>query len=443
MATSNTKTKRAPVPPPATAEPGNWTLSRRWLIGVALLLAAPWCVVMALVWQSGALEGSDHPAGSAPAATSGVIAAATADDHEANWGNLQIIPIVISPPLEFVDLPVLVFEDNRPGSTFDWHFENTSREDLKTLLRKVGLTTAEQTRLLATVQDLPERNGLRVSPDDDLVRGLSPEARAVVYHRLADCDLNIEQCTSFVYCADTVDQWLANADLAPRTIDLVRPLIYRNGRFLFFADFRFVWPELPDRDERVRLLRAMSREVTYLIKLHVDGDSDVDALVKYWGVGGREQQVRPLLESLAEVPGGGSIDITHLLPPYARSRLYTYPNSDRISETLNRDCHWSAMNFFNEQPDDRFANPRDYALELHKNWRPIRAAELQLGDLVLYENDKDLLYHSAVYIANGILFTKNGSRPSRPWMLMTMDDMRDYYPLDGEITMRYFRERHR
>jgi hypothetical protein len=41
------------------------------------------------------------------------------------------------------------------------------------------------------------------------------------------------------------------------------------------------------------------------------------------------------------------------------------------------------------------------------------------------------LVHSAVYLADNLVFTKNGKAPSQPWILMKLDAMVDRYQTVG------------
>jgi hypothetical protein len=65
----------------------------------------------------------------------------------------------------------------------------------------------------------------------------------------------------------------------------------------------------------------------------------------------------------------------------------------------------------------------------------------QLGDIVVYFSQANEPYHSAVYIADDVLLTKNGPRSSRPWMLVRMEDMKWYYPRADAIQVGVFRRK--
>ena len=153
------------------------------------------------------------------------------------------------------------------------------------------------------------------------------------------------------------------------------------------------------------------------MRLKITDKTDVDALAAYWGRGGRTKDVQPLMEAMAELPGEHSLPVTYLLPGFARRRIYTYPSVSEEPNAANRDCHWTALNFFNEEPDDRLGD-RQYAAKVIASDYYVIYSGYQMGDLVLFMTAPGEVIHSAVYLADGVLFTKNGSRPSNPWMLV-------------------------
>jgi hypothetical protein len=47
--------------------------------------------------------------------------------------------------------------------------------------------------------------------------------------------------------------------------------------------------------------------------------------------------------------------------------------------------------------------------------------------VVLFGKPDGTLVHAAVYIADDICFTKNGSTTAHPWMLSTITELREQY----------------
>jgi hypothetical protein len=194
------------------------------------------------------------------------------------------------------------------------------------------------------------------------------------------------------------------------------------------------------KDQQMRVLKAVSGQRTLSLTLHVDKDDNIAELTEYWGRGRRSKDVRPLLESLAKIKGGGAIDIAHLLPGFARSRLYTYPTPSTSEGSRLQNCHWTAFNFFSQMPDDRFTNLEDSLEELRENYYPIYRNPA-LGDLVVFSDAADPMFHVAVYIADDIVFTKNGTTFSLPWMYMRLDQMEEFYARPLTVKVSYYRHK--
>jgi hypothetical protein len=54
------------------------------------------------------------------------------------------------------------------------------------------------------------------------------------------------------------------------------------------------------------------------------------------------------------------------------------------------------------------------------------------GDLVFLINKKDEVIHSAVYIADDLVFTKNGINFAQPWILMRIPNLRAVFSYQDE-----------
>jgi hypothetical protein len=190
----------------------------------------------------------------------------------------------------------------------------------------------------------------------------------------------------------------------------------------------------------MELLKTLRRDSTFLAMLKVSGESNLDELVNYWGRGGRVQDVRPILESLMQRPGTHSINVTHLLPPLARRRLYTYPAQSMVQQQIHRDCHWTSLNFFNETPNDKFAGMAKFYSEIRENFYRIHA-NLQLGDIAVVIDSRGGAVHSATYIADDIFFHRCGSDSSAPWVFVKGQDLTALYPRRKKCSVAYYRRK--
>jgi len=133
------------------------------------------------------------------------------------------------------------------------------------------------------------------------------------------------------------------------------------------------------------------------------------------------------------------LSLFYLLPKFARNRLYTFPLPPQAGEPT-MDCHWSTFNFSNDTPDNRFNDP-NFAVEyIRKNYYQI-AAPSQYGDVLLLMNDHNEVKHSAVFLADDIVFTKNGNNYRQPWMLMRIPDLLATYPATPPMKPVYMRRK--
>jgi hypothetical protein len=388
---------------------------RIWLIALAALLVVPWLIAGLLYLR--------HADDSVEASVSAPAPAVSRDVASGPWGALSVTPVVVSPPLEYV-----AADWGRTREPDTWYFPGTSTEVLDAFLASTGLSADQAARLRSAARPHPGIRGLSITPDPELVRTLSPEIRGRLYTQLARTPLNFDQANSFRFFGTSADEWLGGTLISPRTRQLVDSLIYRDGQFLNFADPEAIRTAVGEIEELRRLAKALLRQATVLVRLSVHHESEVEALADYWGRGGRRLDLRPLLESVAGAGPGASIDIVHLLPNFARHHLYRYPkiSTADYSKPLLANCLWTSLNFFRLEPDGRFLDVR-VALETLKRDYYIVEHGYQLGDIVGFVDDEGDLFHVAVYLADDLLFTKNGTSPMAPWTIVTTDYLKGYY----------------
>ena len=191
-------------------------------------------------------------------------------------------------------------------------------------------------------------------------------------------------------------------------------------------------------------MKTLARKRTVRARVHLDGDADVEKISQYWGIGGRHKDLFPFLNALHRVENG-KVNVVFLLPNFARDHLYRYPYSTPDDKGVKQDCFWSAFNFFNgDAPDDR-VNDVDYLHEVIDRDYARIVAPSQLGDIMMLTTREGKAVHAAVYVADDLLFTKNGESFTQPWILMHMADMLDTYnvryPSSGPLNVLYSRRK--
>jgi hypothetical protein len=398
-------------------------LSRRGVAALLALLIVPW-IVVAVVYMRHAGSG-DAPVADPLAHGTPEVSAQAASGQ---WGALQITPIVIAPPIEYVPM------NWGPVREPAWYVPDSSPQAAEAFLVGVGLAPEDAARVAGTARPAPEIHGVVMRPDADLVRGLSSDVRGRLYLQLSRCPLNEDQAGAYRFYGQSIDDWLAHG-LAPETVRIVEPLVYRHDGFMYFADLDLVRRQITDQAELQRLAKRLFRQATAIVKIRVDASSDVGAIADYWGRGGRRMDVRPLLESIA---GAGpevehTIDIMHLLPPFAREHLYRYPRITvaDFDKPLLANCFWTALNFFNVEPDDHYLDVNIAIKHLKEDYYVIQDG-FQLGDIVAFSDGDGNLVHVAVYLADNLVFGKNGSFYLAPWSILPMARLRGHYSESGD-----------
>lgn len=381
-----------------------------WHLAVIVLaLAAPW----AWVWQGQPREVSLPPLVK-PRLSSPLIKHC----RPGPWGEIEYARIVMEPPLEFAEA-CAVAEDGKPR----WFFKDATREQVLDLLRSAKLTSNQWQTIQTQGEWSTAPGGEVLQPPRDWVFGLAPESRSIIYSVLADYDENPAQHHALCYRAELVEEWLGNAGLQPATLQLIRSLMYQKDGAVFLGDVGLAMSQVPAGSERQRLAKALYRQSSLLVKLRMRSDARIDELVAYWSRGGRTKDVRPLLESIPTPPEGFTIDIGHLLPKFARAHINTYPlpNTD-----IRHDCHWAALNFLNFEPREEYADQQRAAAALMSDYYTITGNPL-LGDILVFIKPNGEAIHSCVYVADNIVFTKNGRTSCAPWVLMELADVQAFY----------------
>jgi hypothetical protein len=411
-------------------KPGGF-LARPASRGVAFFLLG----VLA-TWLSQVVVSSMHRHEGSVAKAKPALAPLTSTPHNTPlkpWGHLECTDVMLERPAES-------FTSNLPPKQdIHWLFKDYSCDQVKTFLQACPLTAHERALLTAPACCEPKSWGCSIRPPLEVVQDMSTAARQKIYGLLGQSELNYFQQNPFRFNDDDFETCLAQTKLSPGTAKLLRKLAYPSGGATCFADSQLLEQILPLEEMKPAAV-ALSRTAAVLMKLHVNADSDIDSLVKYWGAAGRGKVVRPLLESIATVPGGASISVAYFMPTFPRMRLYTYPNPDTEKSPRPPDCFWTAMNFFNTEPDHRFFDPEHIRSVLRTEYHTVQG-EYQFGDLIMLMDEHGQALHMCVYVAEDIVFTKNGAGPLQPWVLMKLCDMKAQYPSDRPFQLVTYRRK--
>lgn len=348
------------------------------------------------------------------------------------WGDLEYVRINLELPEEFVE------DEERAIKPTRWFFPMTSREQLRQFFAGCGLEPAQRTELLDESRWSDEPDGIALTPSGDLILNLSPAVRTTIYSVLAQSRRNDYHAAPFAYRHGGLEEWLRQSGLTATTLALVKRVAYERGAAVCVSDLPELSQRITDPAERRRLIKTLSRSSALLMKVRVRPDADIPALTRYWGQGWHVKDIGPLLESLTKVTPSITLDVLHLLPPFARKRVNSYPTPLAPGQRAP-DCYWSAFNFFNDPPDDRYFDDQVWRRELQEKYQLVE--QPTFGALVFLTRPDGVPVHAAVFVADDVVFTKNGANPRQPWKLMKLEDMLARYPENYPLRVAYFQLR--
>ena len=365
-----------------------------------------------------------------------VCSAPAVDVRRGPWGELELLPMMLSPMNEVLpDGTATVYAT-------EWYFPGHTTSSLVAFLSGVSLSAAQQASLLdPEVWSRDAAGVIGVRPAETVVLSLSPESRARLYAELAGSPANQRYYQPWSIRTNVMNALLAGSELTPEIQAQIRRVAYLRGDRYLVSDFPVLLNATTDAGQKIRLLRLRNASSGYDVQLRVPSGGSVDALVAYWGVMGREGRIRPYLDAMSRTTGDMQMDITHLLPVFARTRLNTFPKMV-VGDAMVRDCHWSSLNFFNTVPDDTFARLTGMQQEIRHNYVKIDG-EPGFGDLMFFTGTDGHIIHSAVYLAANLVFTKNGHESTHPWVIMDVDNLQEFYAIamHDTLTITYWRHR--
>lgn len=347
---------------------------------------------------------------------------------EGPWGQIEYFTTQLEVPLDLLKLA------EEQSLSLDWHFPGIAASEVEKLFRSIELPPAIETDVLETDEWRTEGGGTIVSPSAQTIEDLPPAARNTIYAVLARFPQNRFQFEPDIVPGGDVSDWLGRATLRPAILAAMQKMLHQRGHATVFSDTALILRMAQSDAERLAIRKALSRTPTLICKLRVGPESDAAKLAEYWSAGRRFKDIEPFLESMIATEGVTSIDLVQLLPAAVRKLLYTFPNESHGLAGYFPDCHWTSLNFFNYDPLQRLAEPPMATAYTIENYFEVPQAD-RLGD-VLFLMDKKTgnAYHSCVYIADDIIYTKNGRSRVSPWVLMKLEDVRALYCIYQETT---------
>lgn len=421
--------KQTPLPPlparevePARAPAADASPQKTAAFVVAGALVA---LVAAAAWR-----GRERPPSVAPVAQDTLPVAApepAADD------DLPGAPgVILRTPRELPE-PADVERDDRCAEAHrGWLFPGGTSASVGEVLRAAGFDDATRARVLAATTC--EGPMCTANPDNETLLALPAEARGRMYRALGRYNGAVFSAIPFRRPL-RFGAWAELPGLPEAARDLLRRTTWREGDVEYFVDLPLACDLLPDPAARDAIVRALDRRYTLDVAVRPPPGVPLDALARYWSAGRPRAEVRALFERAARQPDG-AVPLRDLLPEMPRRRLDTF----RALSEPPYDCFWTALHFFDGADNAPPPGPAGFAAELASSWREVDQSSLRFGDMIVLSEGADAV-HAMTLLAEDLVLTKNGGHGRRPWVVMTIDEVKRDYVLAR--TERYYRRRAR
>lgn len=334
--------------------------------------------------------------------------------HVGPWGLLAAQPTVLQIPDECLQRAQPI------ATTPRWVFKGYSRHRILALFASANLSEDEQRMLSDTNHWQVQPQQIIITPPRAVILALTPPARSIIYTALAQFPENPLHHSPFYWKTKDEAELFAPPVFSEPVKALIRQLSYQKDNLSLFADLEALAPVLPTVEaDRVKILKQLSSKPAVIARLHLTPETDVEAMMRYWGVAGLTKVMQPALEAVTRIPQGRTVTFLAVLPPFARERLNTYPDT---TDNDGMDGFWTAFNFFNEQPEPVVTDTAHWGRKLNADYFSV-FADPRYGDILVVARPTGEVLQAAVYLADDLVFTRIGPTRWEPWSIMTVADL--------------------
>lgn len=340
------------------------------------------------------------------------------------WGTLSKIPIFLEAPTSMVENYPL------PNTATRWSFPAEDAPRLPALFASLGLPNSLVTALGQPALQIQEGGWIHLFPPAMEVQNLDAAIRSKLYIQLGKYPVNEFHHDPVLILSDTIEEWYRSSGLRPEIVSAISQLSYRRGDTWAFSDLQLILNLAINEAEARDIFRSFTRTRTYLVKLVVSSDLDAESVRNYWSIGGKSfrlKSLEPLINSIKESDQTVDLDISHIIPALPRKLIYNYPGSHFGTKGMLPDCHWTSLNFFNYEPHEYLLDARLATNRVLDGYAPAEPP-YTYGDILFFlrESDGDA-FHSCLYLADDLVFTKNGRNQLSPWIISTIQDVSRVY----------------
>lgn len=353
------------------------------------------------------------------------------------WGKLKCFYIFIEAPRAMVEEYPLPFSKPR------WSFPEADLPRLADLFKEAGLPDMLITTLLDPLNRSREGGMVHLYPPLADLEAMTPEMRGRIYPVLAKSPANEYHADPVLMTTETVEEWFRSSKLRPELVDKIKRMAWRRGECLAFSDLSAIMNHAQSDSEARLIFKAFTRTRSLMIQMELDKTTELAPLLDYWtiGIGLRRKDIEPIMQSIIDVEGVERLGLSHVLPALVRKLLYTYPGVEYSRHGLLPDCHWTSLNFFNYEPHEYLLDARLATSSVLEKFEPVEAP-FRYGDILFFlDSDKGDAFHSCVYLADDMVFTKNGRNMLSPWVIMKIQDVQKIYIHDRNGRIQGYRHK--
>ena len=347
------------------------------------------------------------------------------------WGELQVRTVYLEPPENILAIVA------KPTSVTRWTFEQTTEKGVRGIMEKAGLPSAVIGRLLSPAQVVASGNSVVVLPKVEDLLAISQEARSALYAELAKSAANEYQRDPVFIHGGDIEDWLAETEITKPQQELLRKLLWRRGSALVFSDIQALLTLAKNSDEVAAVFRTITRVRSLLVELKLPLKEGRAQFIDYWSAGTLNAERAPFLVAITRRRAPQIIDITQFLPTLARRRVYTFPTAAMGLKGRLPDCHWTSLNFFEEEPKDLFLDSAKASEHLLSGYVAIDPP-FKFGDVLCFLDNGEGL-HTCVQVADDIVLTKNGESILAPWTFMSLKDLEEIYRRSANTRVQGYR----
>lgn len=338
------------------------------------------------------------------------------------WGDLEYFPIALEPPDQYVTA------SGHLEAKLVWHFPNKTLTEIIDLLATTGLQESDINLFTGPGHLIRTGDQVSLQPPLDAVEGLSPEVRSKIYVILRQWEQNEFYAKPFPVFSSGFDLMVHESGMSPSAIDIFKKLSYRWGSAPSFSDLPILLSHAQNDHERWRIAKTVMRSEGLVVRLKLSAQSDLESIMTYWSSPARRKNLKVFAEPLTKTPDVNTLDIVHLLPPTPRKLLYTYASPLMGIGSTFPDCFWTAFNFFAFEPSNRYLDTTSHRTFLTDEKWERATLPPRFGDVIIVtDGETGEPMHACNFIADDIVFTKNGRSLLRPFVFMKLENVLKNY----------------